>query len=105
MLQFWQALHLHPLLAPIPLSAMRPGRFNARYERCAARFEVACIGPARAAQARPSHPLNSVGNLCWSRRSNSEFSSKGCTTSDVVLARVAQREPRPVSHAELQKLW
>ena len=33
-----------------------PGRFNARYERCAARFETACIGPARAAQARPSHP-------------------------------------------------
>ena len=40
-----------------PLSAMHPGRFNARYERCAARFETACIGPARAAQARPSCQL------------------------------------------------
>ncbi|KAK9834025.1 hypothetical protein WJX81_004222 [Elliptochloris bilobata] len=27
------------------------GRFHARYERCAAKFEAACIGPARATQA------------------------------------------------------
>ena len=27
------------------------GRFQARFERCAAAFQVACIGPARASQA------------------------------------------------------
>jgi len=37
------------------------GRFNARYAKCAARFEAACIGPARSMQAgrplcNPPHP-------------------------------------------------
>jgi len=51
------------------------GRFNARYAKCAARFEAACIGPARSMQAgrplcNPPHPgtcRNSFGRWLSTR--------------------------------------